>query len=161
MEKTIKINEECPTCKGTGLYVGMGERNGAAVVCRECKGTGCHKFVHCYTDFTKRKTRNDVKHVYEANVGIAIGNGESCCLEDFGGMTYRDWLDGKPFANGTEMRKYCCPRWWYGAVDYRKSPDWDACSEAMFMPFRLCPYFKNKAECWKRWDEEQRTKKLS
>jgi len=31
---------ECSACKGTGLYVGMAEREGAAVVCSRCKGTG-------------------------------------------------------------------------------------------------------------------------
>lgn len=39
-EHIIKIECECNACKGTGLYVGMAERDGAAVVCYTCKGTG-------------------------------------------------------------------------------------------------------------------------
>lgn len=37
MTRTIII--ECQACKGTGLYKGMAERDGAAVVCSHCHGT--------------------------------------------------------------------------------------------------------------------------
>jgi len=56
MKKIFEVNEVCPSCKGTGLYIGMGERDGAAVVCHTCKGTGCHAFKHEYEEFTEWKT---------------------------------------------------------------------------------------------------------
>ena len=39
-EHVIEFDCECESCKGTGLYVGMAEREGSAVVCHTCKGTG-------------------------------------------------------------------------------------------------------------------------
>jgi len=35
--------EICKSCSGTGLYSGMGERTGYAVVCLYCKGRGGSK----------------------------------------------------------------------------------------------------------------------
>ena len=33
-----EIQIECPACHGTGLYQGMCEQDGCAVVCTECGG---------------------------------------------------------------------------------------------------------------------------
>ncbi|GAH55007.1 unnamed protein product, partial [marine sediment metagenome] len=40
MEHTIEYDCECNDCKGTGLYTGMAEGDGFAVVCHACNGTG-------------------------------------------------------------------------------------------------------------------------
>ena len=110
----IEINEKCKSCNGTGLYIGMAERDGAAVVCHTCKGTGCHHFVYDYEDFVKREYRHKVKRVYQTNVGICIGEEKGKCrLEDFGGMPYEEWWIGKNFEVGMEDRKYSCPAWWF------------------------------------------------
>ena len=37
--KTIDMMIECPSCKGTGVYSGMGENKNVAVVCYKSKGT--------------------------------------------------------------------------------------------------------------------------
>ena len=47
----IEFDEKCKSCKGTGLYVGLAERDGAAVVCHTCKGTGKHHVRIEYDDF--------------------------------------------------------------------------------------------------------------
>jgi hypothetical protein len=53
---------ECQECGGTGLYRGMLEPKGTAVVCVRCIGTGCQYI--SYRPFTKRKTLKGVKKVY-------------------------------------------------------------------------------------------------
>jgi hypothetical protein len=63
----------------------MGEYDGAAIECRDCKGTGCHKFRYQYEDFMGREDRPGVVRVYKTNPGI-IGMGDGHRLEDFGGM---------------------------------------------------------------------------
>ena len=40
MTQTISWTQQCEDCKGIGLYQGMGEREGASVVCKGCRGTG-------------------------------------------------------------------------------------------------------------------------
>lgn len=150
----IEFDEKCKSCKGTGLYMGMAERNGAAVVCHTCKGTGCHHVKFEYEDFVKREPEPKAVRVYNVNPGIMIGTGNGHKLEDFGGMPVTEWEDGKPFTPGTENRKFTCPAWWYQSADYKKKPDWKECWSALGSPFSSCKHFSTKEKCWARWDKE-------
>ena len=120
----IEYDEKCKSCGGSGLYVGMAERDGAAVVCSTCKGTGCHHVKLTYEDFEGRQNRKDVKRVYQVNPGIMLG-GKT--LAEFGGVTYEQWLNQSEFPFNTENRKYICPAWWYQSADYEKKPKWENC----------------------------------
>lgn len=152
---TIDLNVECPHCGGTGLYMGMAERNGAAVVCHQCKGTGCYHFVYEYKEFIRRKVHKEAQRVFQHNPGIAIGEKAdgSLKLEDFGGMHYQAWWDGKPFPAGSEMRSFTCPAWWYQSVNYKLKPDWNECA-GPGSSFSACEHFGSKGHCWARWDRE-------
>lgn len=154
----IEIEHECESCNSTGLYRGFAEGEGAAVVCKGCDGTGKAVFEMTYTKFTRRKKRRGVTRVFQANVGIGIGPGKDKehKLEDFGGMSFKDWDAGKPFGPTTEMRNFVCPAWWYQTVDYKKKPDWKECQASG--GFSKCPSFKGKAKCWERFDREQKNK---
>jgi hypothetical protein len=149
MTHTIEFDEKCKSCNGTGLYVGMAERDGASVVCHTCNGTGCHHFRYEYEEFVERQMREGVERVVQINVGIMIGKGKH-----FGGMSYKDWLSGKPFTTGMEMRLFACPCWWYQRVDSKKKPDWQECFDSLGRPFSRCPHYGIKDKCWARWDRE-------
>jgi len=112
MEK-IEIREKCKQCGGTGLLFGDRDiQRGAAVVCDDCKGTGCYHFEYFYEKFTKRKLPGKgIKRVYPARVGIIIGSGEKVTLEDFGGIPVEEWNGGCVFPFGSEDRKHVCPKW--------------------------------------------------
>ena len=145
----------CTSCSATGLYVGMAEHDGAAVVCRMCKGTGERTIRIEWEDFTGRRKRGTTKRVYETNPGIALGERGSCYeLSNFGGMPYKDWLKGQPFTRGMENRSCTCPCWWYQSADYKLKPDWDECSGNLGRSFLACDHFKNKGMCWSRFDRE-------
>ncbi len=149
----IVIDEICPACRGTGLYVGLAERDGFAVVCSKCKGTGRYHFEHEYEEFKQRIPRKGIKRVLETNPGIVAGTGrEGLTLESFGGLPWKDWNDGKPFPSGSEMRDYTCPAWWAQATDGR-GPHWEECT-LPGMHFSECPHFVTKGQCWKRLDSE-------
>ena len=151
MKKVIEFDEKCQNCGGTGLYVGMAERDGAAIMCHTCQGTGCHKFHHEYEEFNKRVEKRGVVRVYQTNPGIMLGGKR---LEDFGGMPVKEWESGLPFLPGMENRKYTCPAWWYQSADYKLQPDWHECNSALGKSFSKCNSFPTKAECWKKWDLE-------
>jgi hypothetical protein len=154
MKQTFTVKEMCPECCGTGLYSGMGERDGAAVVCGKCKGTGCYTFVHEYERFSGRKERKGIVRVYRVNSGICIGERPgTCALEDFGGMPYEDWKKGLPFPPKSEDRQHTCPAWYYQSANYSLKPRWWECN--MFGRFSNCEHFDNKAKCWRRFDREQ------
>ena len=152
----IEFDEQCRDCHGTGLYKGLAERDGAAVVCHSCKGTGCYHFVHTYEEFTGRKPSTGIKRVFEVNPGIVIGEGKNegkdFTLEQFGGMPYADWASGKQFPAKSENRKYTCPCWWYQFADYKRKPKWDKCQ--LGVTFTQCRHFCDKEQCWKQWDKE-------
>jgi hypothetical protein len=157
MKHTIEFDEKCKACEGTGLFQGMGEmggRGGAAVVCHDCKGTGCYHYEYEYEDFTEREKKAGVKHVVEVNPGIGVGEGNGYKFSDFGGMSYEDWLAGKPFVAGMEMRKFTCPAGWYQKADYEKKPNWKECIG--WGSFSGCDSFCNKEKCWERWDKENK-----
>ena len=154
-KKRIVIDEKCPACNGTGIFVGMAEKDGAGVVCHKCNGTGCFRFVHEYEEFEKREERIGIRRVFETNPGIMIGENEHLGLKDFGGVSYRDWLDGKPFPDKSEMRKFTCPAWWYQCVHNYLRPHWDECYSALGGRYSDCKHFADKEKCWERFDKER------
>lgn len=155
-EKTIEYDCECGSCAGTGLYAGMGERDGAWVVCSSCKGTGHRHVITKYKTFTRRHRRNGIQRVYRTNPGICIGTGNRHSLNDFGGMPYSEWLADPTFPKGSEDRAHTCPAWWYQSADYKLKPDWDDENQKCgFGTFSHCRHFNKKQLCWARFDAEQ------
>ena len=127
MKREIIVKEKCPSCDGTGVFVGMAERDGIGVMCSKCDGTGCHEFTHIYEEFTERQKRKGIKHIIETNPGICVGKGNGLKFEDFGGMSCSDWLETGVFPKKSEMRNYTCPAWWYQCANYSLKPEWDRC----------------------------------
>jgi hypothetical protein len=156
MKHIVEYDCECETCGGTGLYVGMGERDGFAVVCNCCDGTGKRHVKIEYKDFEKRKKRKGIVRVLETNPGIGVGLGKNreYSEDSFGGISYKDWLNGKKFVRGTEMRRFVCPCQWYQNADYDKKPEWDECIACG--SFSACKHFPNKSKCWERIDNEHK-----
>lgn len=155
--KKIVIEEKCKACNGTGLYVGLGERDGFAVVCHQCKGTGKYTFTHEYEDFERREERSGIVRVLEANPGICVGTGNNYNENSFGGMPYREWLSGSGFPERSEMREFTCPAWWYQSVNYDLKPDWEECNSSFGGSFSGCKHFKDKKKCWEKFDKMKRT----
>jgi hypothetical protein len=101
MKKKIELSVECPSCSGTGLYQGLAEGYGIAVVCHRCQGTGEYKYSYSYNDFTGRKKLDNVERVFKKGTQYKIGLG----VVDFGGevgeidmdkegVSYQEFLDG-------------------------------------------------------------------
>lgn len=147
----IELDVACEACKATGLYVGIAERDGAAVVCCRCRGTGKRHHVFEYDDFEGRQPCHQVRRVFEINPGVCIGMGNGHLLEDFGGIPVRDWEQDKPFPAGSENRRFTCPAWWYQTANYKLKPQWQECH---WGTFSSCSSFPNKERCWERWDKE-------
>lgn len=85
----MEVKSVCRPCGGTGLYRGMSEPTGVAVVCLECGGTGC-KTIR-YEPFQARARRNDVRTVWlSRGCLIATGVGPTG-----GSISYEDFLAGK------------------------------------------------------------------
>jgi len=149
MKHIWKQKAKCSSCKATGIYKGLGERANVGVVCHNCKGTGQIEIKVEWEDFEGKIQRDDIVRVVEVNPGIVINDST-----EFGGMPYADWLNGKPFPLKSENRNYICPAWWYQSADYERKPDWKECYDTLGLSFSSCPHFKDKEQCWKRWDEQ-------
>ena len=152
----IEFDELCKSCGGVGLYVGCCERDGIAVVCNTCNGTGKHHFIHEYEEFTEKKIREDIERVIQTSTGVIVGKINDD-ISWVGGMSYKDWFNGKKFEIGMEMRSRTCPAWYYQSVDYDRKPNWNECCS--FGSFSSCVNFVDKHKCWERWDKEFGNKK--
>ena len=146
----VEYDARCEPCEGTGVYVGLAERAGSAVVCHTCKGRGGVVMRHEYSPFDgTRDIRGDVSRVFAHSVGIVTGGGMA------GGASYQEWLRDPAIVKerGRELRAYACPAWWYQIADTGKKPQWEECIPAG--RFSECPHFCDKAACWERFDAEQ------
>jgi hypothetical protein len=103
---------ECDSCNGTGLYCGMAERKGSAVVCSTCKGTGKVEFKGTFKKFKTRKRRSGIKRVFETAGGYGICGEDVTTTEGVTihfsrfGASYDDWLNGEKPAPIEELH---CP----------------------------------------------------
>jgi hypothetical protein len=148
---TIKI--ECHACRGTGLYVGMAERNGAAVICHRCDGTGGHDYK--YTPFTKRKKKEGVKRVYKTSAGHAISaedvvneNGRRLPFST-SGVSYEEWLNGK---QPKDLEFLGCPMLADQQACHEVEGFYERCckiSKGYANSITACPSYNNPDECWK------------
>ena len=146
---------ECSECKGTGLYVGLAERNGAAVVCYRCQGKGYVDFE--YNEFFGRKKRDDVIRVYETGYGYVI-SATDATLEKHGvdikfskaGCTYEDWLSGSGDPSNPIKELYCPFIW--NNTGMGNEP-LKRCKEGCEYGRRIsdCKFFNQKEECWKEY----------
>jgi len=151
--KKFEVDAECRACGGTGLYIGMAERHGAAVVCSRCKGTGKERMSISYIPFTGRKKRMGVVRVFEFNSGYVIGNGPDCKIEDFGGMSFDKWEQGEPFPLGSESREYVCPKQYAQVTG--KDFDYEKCKYSLGTTFKNCKFYVDKKECWRDYDKQK------
>lgn len=157
MHKVIDYDAVCESCDGTGLYVGMAEKDGAAVVCHTCNGTGCDVVHIEYDEFEQRQKHESAEWVYQAGMGYVLAKhfkDRDAELSEWGGMSYEDWSAGKPFPPKSEDRQRVCPANWYQNTDRSKKPEWDRCSTSWGDGFSHCANFGDKAKCWLLWDEE-------
>ena len=84
----LSVESECESCDGTGLYCGMAEPKGTAVVCLSCNGTGC-RTIH-YTPFSRRKEKRGV-HTVSLSRGSFILN----CGPGGKPVSYEEFQSGK------------------------------------------------------------------
>lgn len=148
--KLFEGSRECESCNGTGVYCGMGECKGAAVVCRACDGTGEEKISISGKPFKARRKKMGVSRVWEINPGIGLKPGVT-----EGGISYADFFAWKLFPKrGAELRSHSCPAWWYQSANYKRKPEWKDCQDSWASSFPACKHFTDKQKCWKRFDRE-------
>jgi len=143
------IDVECSSCDGTGLYSGMAERDGLAVVCHRCDGSG--KQTLKFIPFTGRRTATGVRRVIEVNPGMML----SPDIIGNAGLPYEEWDRGPGFPPGSEVREFCCPAEWYQSADYARKPRWDECA-GPGRTFARCEHYDKRGACWKRFDRESK-----
>lgn len=145
----IEFDYECPSCKGSGIYVGFAEKNGAGVKCHNCDKGKAH-FKMKYKEFTRTKKRKDVTTVYARNLGYVLSPDVSS-----GGVPYEKYLkEGEKTLYGKEQqqRDLYCPSWYWQSHNYKLKPDWEEC--ICCGTFTDCKHFEDKGKCWEKFDIE-------
>lgn len=162
--KTIEMIIECPSCKGTGVYLGLAESKGVAVVCNKCKGTGAYNYVYSYNEFTGRKIKDNVKRVYLSGGVYKIGLGKLNFGDGIGeidmdkeGVSYAKFLNGKM---PTHIKKLGCPMLVdQGACHEIKgfTEECDKLNNGWVNYIPECKYSPFKEKCWERFEKEEDT----
>lgn len=163
MKKEFVAEIECPSCKGTGIYSGMGEGVGVGVICNSCDGTGRKLFVYYYKDFVGRKKRNDIKRVYKSGSRFKLGLGkinfEGIGVVDMDneGISYEEFLQGEM---PSEIESIDCPMIADQGACHEIPGFVDKCNELhggslWGIYLYNCSYQPNKKECWKRFKSKK------
>lgn len=148
-----KIIIECSSCNGTGLYVGESERDGAAVICRECEGTGYITFE--YKKFKERKIRENVKRVFEpcnyviSATDIITKEGKLIKFSE-AGCSYEEWLQG---AKPKPIKDLYCPYIWRNTGMGHEPLEKCKENTSHSCVISDCKLYYLKEECWKEYEE--------
>jgi len=160
MEK-IEMEIECPSCKGTGVYTGIGEHDGAAVVCYRCNGTGKYHYSYTYIPFTKRRKRKNIKRVYLSSYGYCIAPHE-IDFDKIGkidlskeGVSYEEFIKGK---KPKHIEQFGCPMLADQSACHDIKGFTDIChdkdhNDGWVSMITHCKYYPNKANCWVRFNK--------
>ena len=156
----LEGEQECPSCKGTGLYKGLGEADGACVVCYNCDGTGRIKVSVKYAKFKGRKKMEGCNRVYTQNMGYGIsdkditGKGGFFPFSKYG-CSYEDWLKGvKPLP----LKFLGCP--FQETNQGLKSEDANGLyktrckNNSGWGTITDCKLFHNKKKCWEIFEKK-------
>ena len=159
----IEIEVECDSCKGTGLYKGIAERDGAAVICHTCDGTGKTTFKRTFNKFKGRVKREDVNRVYSI-AGEYVITDEDVNATPSGqvlfsqfGCSYADWFEKG--ATPKPIETLHCP--YQHTNQSMQHSDHQAnklykeeCSDSLnWGLISDCKNRKNMAGCWRRYYE--------
>ena len=150
----VEWTQKCKSCKGSGIYVGFAERDGAGVVCHRCDGKGFQNMKFDYEDFEERTVRDDVEQIFPHS-GYVVGPSIQ------GGIPYKLWLkDPEAILHPRyALHERTCPAQWVQG-NLRKQLDWDKCKEGMTIgiQFKQCKFYEEKYKCWTKIFEEYKEK---
>lgn len=156
----IEMTIECDACHGTGVYVGIAERDGAGVICTKCQGSGAFLYKLIYNEFTGRKTRDDVKRVYKSGYGYVIAptvinfNGKTIDMQGEG-VSYEDFCRG---VMPKHIKSLACPMSSDQSACHKINGFIDQCMEihgGLISIITKCKGQHDKAACWKRFESAQ------
>lgn len=67
----MRVNAACSSCGATGLYSGMCEGPGRAVICLDCGGTGCQEIE--YKPYEGRKRKRGIQTIQQSRGRFIAG----------------------------------------------------------------------------------------
>lgn len=161
---TIPLKSVCYSCDGTGLVSGAMERDGAAVPCILCLGTGSVDIK--YTAFDKRQAMGNITHVLPYTAISAVRRSQQIPAR---GTPYSVWQE-RGCCKGDEPRTIACPVEIYdrdvllfGKTAMKADTDWclqvQPGSQRWGRSITRCPAYPFKAACWQAFDASDDTDK--
>ena len=143
--KKIELEIECSACSGTGLYSGMAESKGLAVVCNRCDGTGKYQF---------KIERVYLPTSFKLGLGVVnfkgVGDIDMCKK----GISYSEFLEGK---KPERIKEIECPMLADQGACHNVEGFVDGCSDLGLdwgSSMSSCKNQCNKMECWKRFERK-------
>lgn len=147
--KSIDLDIVCKSCGGTGFYVGMAERDGAAVVCTTCTGSGKQAYHFEYEPFDQRApTPRGIQRVHVSR-GYVLSEQHPQCD---GGVPVGEYEPGMTVPADENLY---CPYLYTGQQwCARPDPKWGSAPITAGRYISDCPHWAEKADCWTKFHAE-------
>lgn len=146
MSRSIDLQIRCQACDGTGLYVGMAERDGSAVVCSRCKGSGNYAYHFEYEPFVERTAPPEGV----TRVHLARGYVLSPKHPDCSGIPVNEYEPGMvvPADEGLYCPYLYTHQVWCAKPE-KRHPDYEPAAPVLAGRYiSSCKHWDSKAECW-------------
>ena len=148
MKQRIDLNIVCQSCAGSGLYVGVAERDGTSVVCTTCRGSGQDAYHFEYEPFEKRAAVPGSISSVHLNRGYVLSTKHPDCD---GGVPASDYTPGMIVP--ADEKLYCpflyTHQSWCAQPEV---PEWGGEPRAPIIAgayISSCKRWDDKATCWR------------
>jgi hypothetical protein len=152
-KQSIDLDIVCKSCGGTGLYAGVAERDGSAVVCHTCIGSGKQAWHFEYEPFEQRRPAPEaITRVHLAR-GYVLSETHPGCD---GGVPVSEYEPGMVVPAD---EKLYCP-YLYTSQDWcarPEVPDWGGEPRPPVLAGQYissCKHWDDKATCWRLFHAE-------
>lgn len=147
---SIDLDILCADCKGTGLYDGMAERDGVAVVCTQCTGSGRYAYHFEYQPFTERQPAPSAITRVHVGRGYILSEQHPECD---GGVPVTEYVPGMTVPAD---EKLYCP-YLYTHQEWCAKPekwheDYPPAAPILAGAYiSSCKHWGDKSDCWRRF----------
>lgn len=150
----VSVSAVCTACKGTGLYVGFGERDGAVTVTSPVPSQREHTVT--YEPFVSRADPPEGKTRVHVARGYGLSEQHPLCD---GGMPIEAWEPGVVVP--ADEKLYCPFLYTNQKWCAHPDPKWGGMPGGIGSWVSDCPLWSQKAECWERYHAAEDAPKVT
>lgn len=145
--RSIDLAIVCQSCDGTGLYVGVAERDGSAVVCYRCTGSGNYAYHFEYEPFVERRPAPEGVTRVHVGRGYVLSPKHPQCT----GIPVSEYEPGMSVPADEQLYcPYLYTHQGWCAKPEKWHPDYEPAAPVELGAYISdCKHWDDKADCWR------------